>query len=222
MSARVMRSVRLPVERALRRVLPVPLFRLVEHETRALCSLGLWVARRRHGVGDGAHPAPYTGPQTAMLYAMVFVSVVETVMLALLIPWPLVHQIVLFIDVYGVVQVLAFQAACVTRPHVVEADGSLRIRYGVLWDVRVPVAAIESVQVDRRFTKVDEEGVLTLAVAGQTSVTVQLTGPVGYVRPLGKRGEARAVRLHADDPRALVAAVTRGRTAPSPIPGPPV
>ncbi|MDJ0467127.1 hypothetical protein [Streptomyces sp. H27-C3] len=188
---------------------------------RALYSLGLWVARRRHGLGDGAHPAPYTGPQTAMLYALLFVSLVETVMLALLVPWPLVHRIVLVIDVYGVVRVLAFQAACVTRPHGVEADGSLRIRYGVLWDVRVPAAAIESERVDLRFTKVDEDGVLTLAVGEQTSVTVELTEPVGYVRPLGALGEARAVRFHADDPRALVAAVTRGRTAPSPTPGPP-
>ncbi|OEJ27119.1 hypothetical protein AR457_24315 [Streptomyces agglomeratus] len=208
---------------AVRAAAPVRLLRLVGHELRALHSLALWVARRRHGVGrPGAYAAPYTGPQTAMMYGLLFVAVVETVMLALLIPWPAVHAVVLFLDVYTVVQILGLHAGCVTRPHVVAADGSLRIRYGGFYDVRVPAAAIGSVRVDRRHSDAKEDGVLGLGVGGQTTVLVELTEPVSYLRPLGARAEARAVRFHADDPRALVAAVTRGRTPPSPIPGPPV
>ncbi|NEE54651.1 hypothetical protein G3M55_59935, partial [Streptomyces sp. SID8455] len=71
--------------------------------------------------------------------------------LALVIPWPLVHAILLVVDVYGVVLVLAIHAACVTRPHVVEADGSLRLRYGALFDLRVPVSLIASARVERRY-----------------------------------------------------------------------
>ncbi|MFI6863250.1 hypothetical protein ACIBKZ_25705 [Streptomyces sp. NPDC050421] len=208
---------------ALRTVVPVAVRRLVVHELRALHSLRLWLVRRRHGVPEGALPVPYTGPQTAMMYGLVFVSVVETVMLALLIPWPVVHRILLVLDVYGVLLVLALHAACVARPHVVGPDGSLRIRYGALFDLRVPAASIAAARVERRFpegrlVQLAPDGVLDLAVGGQTTVTVELTEPLGFVRPLGRRGQALAVRFHADDPRAAVAALTRGRTAPSTIP----
>lgn len=197
--------------------------RFVVHELRGLHSLALWVLRRRHGVPEGALPVPYTGPQTAMMYGLVFVSVVETVMLALLVPWPVVHRILLVLDVYGVLLVLALHAGCVTRPHVVGADGSLRVRYGALFDLRIPAASIAAVRVERRFpqgrlVQLDSDGVLDLAVGGQTTVAVELTAPLGFVRAFGGCGEAVVVRFHADDPRAVVAALTRARTGPSTIP----
>jgi hypothetical protein len=211
---------------ALRTLVPEKVRRLVAHEVRALHSLGLWVLRRRHAVPEGALAVPYTGPQTAMMYGLVFVSLVETVMLALLVPWPVVHRVLLVLDVHGVVLVLALHAACVTRPHVVDADGALRLRYGGLFDLRVPAGAVAGARVERRFpeggpVRASADGVLDLVVGGQTTVTVELVGPVPFVRPLGKRGWARTVRFHADDPGAAVAALTRGRTAPSPHPGPP-
>lgn len=196
-----------------REVVPEGARRLVAHEVRALHSLGLWVLRRRHGVPRGAVAFAYTGPQTAMMYGLLFVAVVETVMLALLVPWPVVHRILLVVDVYGVVLVLSLHAACVVRPHVVGADGSLRLRYGGLFDLRIPAASVARVRVDRRFpdgspVRLGADGVLDLSVGSQTTVTVELTGPVGFVRPLGKPGQAHTVRFHADDPRAAVSALT--------------
>ncbi|GAA2930797.1 hypothetical protein [Kitasatospora cinereorecta] len=206
---------------ALRTLVPVTVRRLVAHEVRALHSLGLWVLRRRHGVPEGALAVPYTGPQTAMMYGLVFVSVVETVTLALVIPWPFVHHALLVIDVYGVVLLLALHAACVTRPHVVGEDGSLRIRYGGLFDLRVPASSVATARVERRCTdgrllQLHANEALELAVGNLTTVTVEFTGPVTFVRPLGKRGSARTVRFHADDPRAVVAALTQQPTAPPP------
>ncbi|OPF71301.1 hypothetical protein VT50_0234065 [Streptomyces antioxidans] len=201
----------------------VPLIarQLLRHEARALHSLGMWALRRRHQIPEGALAVAYTGPQTAMLYGMVFVSVIETVALALLVPWPVVHAITLVVDVYGVVLVLALHAACVVRPHVVGSDGSLRIRYGALFDLRVPAAAIAAARVDRRYpdarlVRLGPDGVLDLAVGGQTTVTVELTEPVTFVRPLGRRGVARTLRFHADDPREAVAVLTRARTGVAP------
>ncbi|MFD7530357.1 hypothetical protein ACFV8E_22625 [Streptomyces sp. NPDC059849] len=201
---------------ALRTVVPEQARRLAAHEVRTLHSLGLWLRGRRHGVPVGAVAVAYTGPQTAMMYGLLFVSVVETVMLALLIPWPLVHGILLVLDVYGVVFVLALHASCVTRPHVVDADGALRLRYGGLFDLRIPADAVAGARVERRFPEggpvlAGADGVLDLVVGGQTTVCVELTAPVEFVRPLGKRGQARAVRFHADDPGAVVAALGRGR-----------
>ncbi|MFE7046790.1 hypothetical protein ACFVAM_00235 [Streptomyces californicus] len=202
---------------AVRAVVPVAVRRLVVHEVRALHSLGLWLLRRRHRVPEGARPFPYTGPQAWIMWAFLLVSVVETVVLALVIPWPLVHAVVLVVDVYGILIILALHAACETRPHVVAADGALRLRYGALFDLRVPAAVIVSARVERRFTdgglvRVDEEGTLDLAVGSQTTVSVELTEPVEFVRPLGRRGSARTLRFHADDPRAMVAALDRERS----------
>ncbi|MGW6942908.1 hypothetical protein ACWGF3_28460 [Streptomyces xanthophaeus] len=203
------------VRGAVRRVLPVQVRRLVRHELLATASLGWWVRRRRHGVRPGDLAAGYTGPQTAMMYGLLFVSVIETVALALLIPWPAVHRVLLVLDVYGILIVLAMHAACVTRPHVVRSDGSLRIRYGALFDLTVPPDAVASVRVDRRYPEgrlvtVSADGVLDLIVGSQTSVTLELNRPLAFVRPLGARGTARTVRFHADDPRALVTALRQG------------
>ncbi|WP_326612425.1 hypothetical protein OIE62_13825 [Streptomyces scopuliridis] len=218
------------VASAVRTGVPEPVRRLIAHEIRALASLGRWVTGRTHGVREGDHAAPYTGPQTAMMYGLLFVAVVETVALAVLIPWPVVHLMVLVLDVYTVLMVLALHAGCVTRPHVVGADGSLRIRYGSLFDLSVDAARIASVRVDRRYPQSGgligfdpaDDGVLDLAVGGQTTVRVELTAPVAFVRPLGRRGRARVVRFHADGPaelvKALTQALTRARTAPSPTP----
>ena len=206
---------------AVRAGVPGSVRRLVGHEVRALAGLGRWVAGRPHGVrtGAGDRPAPYTGPQTAMMYGLLFVAVTETVVLALVIPWPLVHLIVLVLDVYAVVMVLALHAGCVTRPHVVGTDGSLRIRYGTLFDLRVEPALIASVRVDRRLSdggllRFDPDGgggdgSLDVAVGGQTTVRVELTEPVTFVRPLGRRGEARVIRFHADRAPELVTALTQ-------------
>ncbi|WP_405618596.1 hypothetical protein OG292_29525 [Streptomyces sp. NBC_01511] len=208
---------RAALARAVEAAVPATARRLLLNEARGVTSLVRWVARRRHGVGEGDLAAAYTGPQTAMMYGFLFVSVVETVALAILIPWPLVHMIVLVLDVYGVLMVLALHAGCVTRPHVVGADGSLRVRWGALFDMPIASGQITSVRVERRYPegsliKIDEPGgTLDLIVGGQTTVRVDLTEPVGFVRPMGGRGTATAVRFHADDPAALVAGLTRIR-----------
>ncbi|WP_327356508.1 hypothetical protein [Streptomyces sp. NBC_01304] len=197
--------------------------RLTVHEFKAAYSLVLWVGRRRHEVREGDHPAAYTGPQTAMLYGLLFVAVVETVVLAVLIPWPVVHAMLLFVDVYTIIQVIGLHAACVTRPHVVGADGALRVRYGALFDLRIPADDIAHARVDRRYPtgrhfELSEDGTLDVIVGSQTTVTVELARPTRFVRPLGAVGHARVLRINADDPGALVAALRQARTGPSPIP----
>ncbi|MGW4028313.1 hypothetical protein ACWEFL_03165 [Streptomyces sp. NPDC004838] len=198
--------------------LPLPVRRLLVHEVRALHSIWFWARRRRHGIGAGDHAAAYTAPQNAMMWAWIFISLVETVALALIIPWPLVHAITLYIGVYGLVLMVGLQAACVARPHVAGADGSLRLRYGALFDLRIAAEDIVRVRIDRRFPQGSlvqprEDESLELIVAGQTTLAVELAAPITYVRPLGRRGTARTIRFHADDPQALMAAL--GSAKPS-------
>jgi hypothetical protein len=102
---------------------------------------------------------------------------------------------------------VAVIAACITRPQVL-SDDELRIRYGAFFDLRVPRDRIALMRVARNFNESGmvriEDGRLSVAVASQTNVVVELDEPVTVVRPLGERGEVRTVRFFADDPGLLM------------------
>ncbi|GAA4102518.1 hypothetical protein [Actinomadura miaoliensis] len=193
--------------------------RLMSFDAKGTASLVLWVTRRRDGVPPGATAVPYSAAQTTPMLMWLFAMVVELVGLEVVLravgaPGPL-RVAVLIVDAYSLLIVLAVIAACVTRPHVV-SDGELRVRYGAFFDLRVPRERIASVRRVRDFNESRlfrlEDEVLTVAVSSQTSVVVELTGPVTVVRPLGGLGRARTIRFFADDPDAAVRAL---RGAPS-------
>jgi hypothetical protein len=210
---------------ALADTVPAPVLRLTVHEFTLFTSTLRWLLRRGpHGVRPGEVPVPYASGQTAIMCGFLFVCVVETVALALLIPWPLVDAVFLVLDVWGCYFVVALHLSCVVRPHVIGADGSLRLRYGALLDVRIPADRIASVRADRRFPEGklgagDDNGTADLAVASQTTVTVELTEPVRYVRVLGRRAEARAFRFYAADPAAAAKLIDSRRSGPTSVRG---
>ncbi|MFD7293147.1 hypothetical protein ACFV9W_07635 [Streptomyces sp. NPDC059897] len=208
---------------AVREVVPAKVRRMVGHELRVFTSLLRWAARRPHGVPAGADAFPYARGQAVMMYGITFVCVVESFgMWALLRDWPTLHHVVLFLDVYTVVWILGLHAAAVTRPHVL-SDGILRVRRGILVDLRIPLERITAVRRENKYTHEAKEGELNLDIGAQTSITIELAEPVRHFTFLGRPRDVRLVRLHAEDPDALARTLelTRARTAPSPTPGPP-
>nr|WP_202458486.1 hypothetical protein [Streptomyces sp. SID5464] len=185
---------------------------LVRHEVRLLVSLVLWVVRRTHGTGSG-RAFGYARGQGAMMFGFGFVCLVETVAMSVLLrDWPTVHAVFLFLDVYGIVIVVALHASSVVRPHVLDPDdGSLRIRRYVHVDLRVPLERIASARRELRMTHERADGELDVEVGSQTTVTLQLTEPVTHVTFFGRRREVRVVRFHADDADGLVRALGRAR-----------
>jgi hypothetical protein len=213
-------AVRAAALEAVRDTVPAALRRLAVHELKLCTSFVRRLTRRPpHGVGPGDLAVRYTAGQAYTIYGFLFVSVVETVALALVIPWPVVHTLFLVIDVWGCYFVIALHASCVVRPHVVAADGSLRLRYGVLLEIRVPAELIVHARLERRLTsggrlaQLHDDGSLDLSVGGQTTITVELCEPVAFVRPLGKKAEARVLRFCADDPAPAVTALTASRSS---------
>ena len=176
------------------------------------------MARRGpHGLRPGDKALPYAAGQTAAMFAFLFISIVETVALEYFIPWPVLRSVVLVLDLWGVYLVIALHASCVVRPHVVGADGSLRLRRGGLLDIRIPADQIASVRLDRRYAggkkgAVGEDGAVSLPVSSETTISVETTEPVRFLRVLGKPEQASTFRFYADDPKAAVAAL-RARTA---------
>ncbi|MGI5490253.1 hypothetical protein [Microtetraspora malaysiensis] len=199
---------------AYEQLVPEQVRRIVGFDLKGVISLALWVARRRHGVPDGATAVSYARAQTLTMMIFLGAMVVELVGAEVLLrafgaPVGL-RAVVLVADAYAVLIVLAVIAACVTRPHVV-SDEEVRIRYGAFFDLRVPRERIASVRHVRNFNesgtvKVDGDR-LAVAVASQTNLILELTEPVTAVRPLGSRAEARTIRLFADDPTAALAAL---------------
>lgn len=200
---------------AVRDLVPLAARRLMLHEVKLFTSFVRWIcARPPHGVGKGDLAVRYAAGQTFVICTFLLVSVVETAALALIIPWPGVRALVLVIDIWGVYFVIALQASCAGRPHVVLADGSLRLRYGALLEIAVPAERIARVRLERRFdrggpAKLHPDASLDMGMGGQTMVTVELTEPTRFVRPLGKEAEARVLRFYADNPAAAVAALNR-------------
>ncbi|WP_030238585.1 hypothetical protein [Streptomyces sp. NRRL S-455] len=186
--------------------------RLVVHEVRLLVSLVLWVVRRTRGAGGG-RAFGYARGQGAMMAGFAFVCVVETVALSVLLrDWPAVHAVFLFLDVYGVVVVVALHAASVVRPHVLDVEGGvLRIRRYVHVDLRVPLERIASVRRELRMSHERADGELDVEVGSQTTVTLELTEPVTHLTFLGRRRDVRVVRFHADDADGLVRALGGAR-----------
>ncbi|QXJ23636.1 hypothetical protein AGRA3207_004818 [Actinomadura graeca] len=194
-------------------LVPVRVRRVLGFDTKGLVSLVLFAARRRHGVPPGAIDAPYSGAQTSMHLAFLFVMALEAVVTEILLRGVgapgTVRKIVLAVDVYSVLVVLAVIAACVTRPHVL-SDKEMRIRYGAFFDLRVPRDRIASVRLVRNYSESGlvrvEDGRLSVAVSAQTNVVVELKEPITVVRPLGQRADARVIRFFADRPDELIAA----------------
>ncbi|WP_433474739.1 hypothetical protein ACQPZP_39540 [Spirillospora sp. CA-142024] len=184
--------------------------RIVAFDLKGMVSLALFVTRRRHGVPPGAVGVPYAGAQLFLQLGFLFAMVVEVVVVELLLravdaPEGL-RTVFLAVDLYSILIVLAVVAACVTRPHVL-SDEELRIRYGAFFDLRIPRARISSLRVDRNFNesgmvKVRDER-LSVAVAAQTNVVVELREPMEIVRPLGGRAVVRTIRFFADEPGAV-------------------
>ncbi|MFH0522283.1 hypothetical protein ACHBTE_34635 [Streptomyces sp. M41] len=195
---------------------------LVRHELRLLASLGLWVARRRHGAGDGT-AFGYTRGQGAMMFGFGFVIVIESITMSVLLrDYPAVQRVWFMVDMYTLVLIVGMHAASVVRPHVLDGD-FLRVRRGAHVDLRIPLERIARVRRELRTTHERTEGELNLAVGAQTAVTLELAEPVAHFTFLGRRQDIRLVRLHADDADSLVKeveSVTRARSAPSPLPDP--
>ncbi|MFI6461019.1 hypothetical protein [Streptomyces sp. NPDC050528] len=210
-----LRRLGLSRRQAFARLVPERVARYVAHEARILTSLVRWVVRRPHGVGAADAVFPHARDQAAMMYGLTFVCVAETVALSFLLArWPVVHAVLLVVDVYTVLFVLGMHAAAVTRPHVL-AGGVLRVRQAANVDLRIPLAQIASFRRETRFTHEKKDGELNLPVGSQTSLTLELTEPVNAPKLLGVPRLVRVIRLHADDPKSLYDAVTWARTAPS-------
>ncbi|MEV4181752.1 hypothetical protein AB0J28_09955 [Streptosporangium canum] len=170
----------------------------------------LWPAvRRRVDVPENGAAIGYYRGLRAVLWAMVVMSPLELVVVHHLLPWAWARWAHLALMVAAALWSLGFIASLWVYPHTVD-DERLRIRFGGLLDVVIPVRLIESVRAERvskgqsKLAEMVGE-TLSVEVGGMTNLVVRLREPY----EVNGFGRVRAVRFTADDPREAVRQVTR-------------
>ncbi|MFD8528286.1 hypothetical protein ACFV0L_12825 [Streptosporangium canum] len=170
----------------------------------------MWPAvRRRVDVPEGGAAIGYDRGLRVILWAMVVTSPLELVVVHHLLPWEWARWAHLAVMAAAVLWSLGFIASLWVYPHAVN-DERLRIRFGGLLDVVIPVRLIESVRSERvskgqsKLAEVVGE-TLSVEVGGMTNLVVRLREP----HEVNGFGRVRAVRFTADDPREAVRQVTR-------------
>jgi len=176
-------------------------------------SLFLWVTRRVPGLGPGARAFPYARQVTPIIWAFIFVSLVELPVVHLLLPWDSVRLVVLVLSVWGLLWMVGLLASMKVYPHLID-DAGLRVRSGARVDIRIPWEAVASVSGRRRSVATGENvhlehgddgaTVASVPMMKQTRVDVVLRSPTAIGLPAGPR-ELTALRLYADDAGAFVA-----------------
>lgn len=180
---------------------------VVSYEVGLWLALYRWVLRRRPGVGAGDHAFGYTRAVMPIMWTFIGVSAIEVPAVHLLLPWYTVRMVALAIGVYGLLWMVGLLASLRVYPHVV-GDAGLRVRYGSRIDVTLPWEAVTSVTANTRTLPSGrgvqvQDGAISIVLLNQTHVDVTLRYPV--VLAVAKGEAVTAVRIHADDPRALVA-----------------
>ena len=183
--------------------------RALRHEAVLFGSIGLML-RRRKDVPDDGVALPYAGPQRPMVVVFLVVSLVETGAFLLVDFGRVGGAILLVTEIYTAAWLLGYLAAASTRPHVL-SPRELRLRAVAMFDLRVPLADIESVtarkethQSARMLVWGDEE--LALPQNMETNVVVLLRRPVVATRPLGRTETVRVLKFFTEDPALAVRA----------------
>lgn len=184
--------------------------RAVLFELRIYRNLLRWVFRRPDVRGE---PFGYAQLVTPVLCLWIFGSAVETVVVHFLLPWEGIRLAADVVGVWGLVWMVGFLGGMRVYPHLL-TESALRVRHSGTVDLNLPLAAIETIAVERqelpssirKLQPLDtDRGVdLRVGVSGEVNVHVVFTSPIVVHTPTGP-ADVASVRFLADDPKALVA-----------------
>ena len=173
-------------------------------------SLRLALQRMDDGVEPGDEAFGSADGVGLTMGALTVLAVGEVALVHLVVPWPTVRAVLLVAGLWSVLAVLETWAGLRRHPHVVSGRGLL-LRAGPAVVAQVPWSSLAAV---RRTSLHDPPSVrvvgrrLHLPVHGSTTLLVQLREPVVVRLWFGRTAEVDSIALSADDPHALLAAVS--------------
>jgi hypothetical protein len=187
--------------------------RMVVFEIRLWGNLGRWILRRPR-VEPGATAYGYARAITPLIVVLVAVSAIEIPIAHLIVPWETVRLVVDLLGLYGLMWMVGMLATLRVNPHLASPDG-LRVRGEGGLDLTVPWDFIETADVNHRMVRGRRVGIdasdgrpmLHIAVMNQTNVDIVLRDPTIVELPRRDTEPVRGLRIAADEPERLVAAV---------------
>lgn len=198
---------------------PGPIGGLVVSEARIFVTFGRWLGMRlfhRPATGYSYH-RDLILIGWAMLFALS--APAEMILLHLLIPWAPVRWVLLALEIYGLLWLLAIGVSFGTLRHEIHGR-SIRLRLGLLADIHVPMSSITRVTSDVRRTERSlglevEDETATLAVNGKTNLVMEVASTVRVRQLFGLSEPVRVVRFYVDEPAAFMAALGSMGAAPT-------
>jgi hypothetical protein len=181
-------------------------------EAKLWWSLATWLLRRPLPAGSFAYG------RNSLAWGLVAVVVVSTpaevLLFHFLLPWQWLKTLTLILAVYGVFWIVGYAASMSRFPHMV-SDRALLVRFGAMDDVVIPWPIISSVEVNRKkflagasgVQAGDQPGEVAFVANGETQLLVQLQSPVTVQKAFGEVAGVRVLRLAADEPDWLEAAI---------------
>jgi hypothetical protein len=189
--------------------------RLIVGEPKIWAAIFLWISGRSQRDPRRFHysAASGLGIVSAVVLGLVILEGVFVSVLARLAHWPWLSPVLIAISAYAAVWIIGIYASLRALPHLV-TEGGLLIRYGALGEAWIPWQEVDQV-VRQTVTSpggmdglFNLDGVATFAVGGKTTLTIHRRSP-GVVKGfLRSTDGVTQIRVAADDPEALLAAVT--------------
>lgn len=186
--------------------------RAVVYEAHIWQSLYRWTFRRAVTLEPGAQAFAYSSLLTPILIAFIAVSALEIPVVHFFLPWGSLRSAFLLLGIWGVTWMIGLLASLHIYPHFVSA-AALRARYSFELDVELPWSAIESVTLRRRsyasgrkvqLERQNETTALNVPISSTTNVEFLLNEPATVRLPNGALEHVTALRIYADQPKALV------------------
>jgi hypothetical protein len=114
--------------------------------------------------------------------------------------------IVTALSLYGALWLIGDCRALLLRPITLQGD-QLVIRFGLRWNLSIPLAAVEGVEARRGSLKRNPVD-LRLALPGSRVIAIRLREPLDALGPYGMHRTVQTLELGVDDPDHLTAALT--------------
>ncbi|HEV2028200.1 MAG TPA: hypothetical protein VGS16_06665 [Candidatus Dormibacteraeota bacterium] len=189
--------------------------RLIVGEPKLWAAIFLWTSGRSPRDARSFHYSASSslGLVSVVVLGLILLEGVGGGLLARLAPWPWLSPVLIIISAYAAIWIIGIYASLRAFPHLVTERGLL-LRYGVLGEAWIPWREVDEVVKETLASPGGQDGLLTrggiatLAVGGKTAVTIRRQSPglvKGFLRQTAGIGQ---IRVAADDPDALLAAIT--------------
>ena len=190
--------------------------RLIVGEPKGWAAIVLRVARRTEAppCTYAYAAASYQGLIFVVVFMLIAVEGVTSVVVSRFLPWPWLSPVLLVISVYAAVWIGGIYSSLRAVPHRLTAKG-LIARYGLQAEAWIPWESVHDVRAETAISPGGQDGLFVkdgsaaIAVGGKTKVALRLRTPIVVKGFLRSTSGVTELRLAADDPAALVAAISQ-------------